>query len=209
MRYPITPRNTLLRELRSQLRDRNPRGRVIVAVDGFANTKEFADEFAKIIGEDGSTVLRASIQDFSREPSARVGDTCAPQWIDEDDFRRVLIDPYRLGSMDGGTTGFQLQIWDREIEAPVQAKWTTAGVDAVLVIDGPFLLSPALRGLWHYATWLRIDESALAERDGRSLEQPFTAPELAYLADKPWNAAAALVEATDLELPQQFFQDFC
>jgi uridine kinase len=211
MRLPITPANTLLRDLRAQLRRDHPGGRVLVAVDALPSvpTAGFADAFADVIAEDGSAVFRASADGFLLPRSARTGRERESSWFDEETFRRVLVDPFRSGVHTSAATGFQLAAWDESRDQPAEARWVTAPDDAVLVIDGPFLHARALRGIWHFSVWLEIAESALAAREHRSMEAPYTRVELAYLREQPVQRASALVDVTDPEHPAQVFRDSC
>ncbi|WP_029145679.1 hypothetical protein [Microbacterium luticocti] len=211
MRLPITPANTLLRELRAQLRQHQPAGRVLVAVDALpvVHTAAFADAFAAIIGEDGAAVFRAHADDFLLPRADRAGTEQAPGWFDEETFRRVLIDPFRSGVHTSATTGFQLQGWDARRDQPAEARWVTAPDDAVLVVDGPFLNSPQLRGIWHFSVWLECSDAVLAALPGRSIDTPYTRVELAYLREQPVARASALVDVSDPARPVQVFRDSC
>ena len=212
MRLPITPQTTLLRDLRTQLRQQAPAGRVIVAVDGFpeTDTAAFADTFAAIIGEDDSAVFRASMADFLRPRAERGPGAAAPGSFDLDALHRALLDPFRDRADTAATTGFQLGVWDWRRDRPSEAKWTTAPEDAVLVVDGPFLLPPDLRGAWNWSVTLEVAESVFAGRTGRSADAPYSATEFAYLRSaQPLRWASAIVDVTDPADPRQVYRDFC
>ncbi|MDQ1122767.1 hypothetical protein [Microbacterium trichothecenolyticum] len=76
--------------------------------------------------------------------------------------------------------------------------------DAVLVVDGRFLHSPEVRGLWNFSVWLENNPPIGAPR-----------PELAdaekhYLRTaRPRAAASVIVENSDPAHPVQVFGDFC
>lgn len=211
MRQPITPANTLLRELRAQLRQNYPAGRILVGVDGLpaVDTATFADAFAAILGEDDTAVFRASADDFLLPRAQREGSEPAPAWFDEELFRRVLVDPFRNGRQTSATTGFQLQGWDTRRNQPFEARWVTAPEDAVLVIDGAYLNTKALHGIWHYSVWLELPDETYAARPGRSMDAPHTAVEFAYLREQPVQWASALVDVADPQRPVQVFRDSC
>jgi len=80
MRLPITPVNTLLRDLRGQLRQNHPGGRLLVAVDALPSvaTAAFADAFADVVAEDGTAVFRAGADGFLLPPRARPCSRCLP-----------------------------------------------------------------------------------------------------------------------------------
>ncbi|WEG07772.1 uridine kinase [Microbacterium horticulturae] len=211
MRLPITPANTLLRGLRDQLRQHHAGGRLIVAVDALPSTPTvgFADAFAAVIAEDGSDVFRASADGFLIPRGRRRTIEREPAWVDEETFRRVLVDPFRNGAHTSAATGFQLQAWDEQRDQSTEARWVTAGDDAVLLVDGPFLNTPSLRGIWHFSVWLEIADRVLAMRPGRSMDAPHTRVELSYLREEPVQRASALVDITDPQHPVQVFRDSC
>jgi uridine kinase len=228
MRLPTNPATTLLRELRDEVRQNNRRGRVMIAVDGIdgAGKTTFADALAEVFAEDGTAVLRASIDDFHRpraeryERGRRSPEGYYRDSYDYATFRRVLIDPFREGGQTGGTTGFQLAAFDLARDAPVESTWTTAPKDAVLIVDGIFLHRPELRRLWNWSVWLDVPidvaSQRLALRDG-SDPNP-SAPSNARYRDgqeiylkeaEPRAQASAIIDNTDLAHPHRVFADYC
>lgn len=167
MRLPPTPRVLVLRDVRDRVLAAFPRGRVIVAVDGGGGTSGFADDLAEVFREIGKDTFRAAIRGFHRPRNARTRygpETPEGYYRDSYDYvtlRRVLLDPFRLA----GSAGFQTAVYDQGRDAAVESEWTTAGPDAVLVIDGEFLLRPELRGEWDASVRLadppgRVSDSA-------------------------------------------------
>ncbi|WP_374007239.1 hypothetical protein [Leifsonia sp. LS-T14] len=145
MMLPPTPRVLFLRELVGAIRRDAPAGRVVVAVDaGSGGGGEssggiaFADDLALVFRESGADTFRASLGGFhsSRAFRTRLGpETPESYYRDGYDYvtlRRVLLDPFRLG----GSAGFQTSAFDAMRDRPVEARWLTAGQDAVLVLDG-------------------------------------------------------------------------
>ncbi|WP_125132459.1 uridine kinase [Microbacterium sp. 10M-3C3] len=216
MRLPTTPAVALLRALRDDVRRIRPAGRVIAAVDGIdgAGKTTFADTWAEVFAEDGAAVYRASIDGFHRPRAERYrrGRTSAEGfYLDSYDyatFRRVLIDPFRVGA----GAGFQLAVFDVARDTPIEAQWVTAPRDAVLLVDGIFLHRPELRDLWDWSVWLDVPEAVAAARralrDGSDPDP--AAPSNAryrdgqrrYIADAdPRAAATAVVEYSDLAAP--------
>ena len=151
---------------------------MIIAVDGIdgAGKTVFADALAEVFAEGGSAVFRASIDDFHRPRVERYArGRRSPEGFYRDSFdystfRRVLIDPFREGGQTGASTGFQLAAFDLERDTAVEAAWTTAPRDAVLIVDGVFLHRPELRGLWNWSVWLDVPVDVafqrMALRDG-------------------------------------------
>ena len=228
MRLPITPATTLLRELRDEVRQHYRSGRVIIAVDGIdgAGKTVFADALAEVFAEDGSAVFRASIDDFHRPRVERYArGRRSPEGFYRDSFdystfRRVLIDPFREGGQTGASTGFQLAAFDLERDTAVEAAWTTAPRDAVLIVDGVFLHRPELRGLWNWSVWLDVPVDVafqrMALRDGTdpSPSAPSNAryrdgQELYLKEAEPRTEAYVIVDNTDLAHPHRVFADYC
>lgn len=152
MRLVTTPRVVFLRELADRIQRRAARGRVIVAIDGPLRSGKTAlgDDLAAVFGERGVAAFRASMEGFhrSREAQAAFGpDTAARYYgygFDESALRRVLVEPFRLA----GSTAFVTRVWDASRDTWVEPKWITGPEDAVLVLDGRFVLRPRLRALW-------------------------------------------------------------
>jgi uridine kinase len=135
-----------------------------VAIDGpdAAGKTTLADELASELRIRGRQVIRASIDGFHR-PGAerrRQGET-SPRGYYEDSFdiealRQSLLDPlgpegdrrYRREAFDFRT--------DRALLRPVEV----APRDAVLLVDGVFLLRPELAGSWELGIFVsvRFDE---------------------------------------------------
>lgn len=224
MRLPTTAATTVLRELRDEARQHYRAGRIVLAVDGLdgSGTAAFADALAEVFAEDGSAVFRASMTGFQRpraERFARGRDSADGYYLDTFDeatFRRTLIDPFRTG----GSAGFQLAAFDADRDAPVEAQWVTAPRDAVLVVDGVFLLRPELKGIWEWSIWLEVPPRiafANLARQGRGEADP-DAPANARVrgaqrrywreAD-PRRDASAIVENSDPTAPIRIFGDFC
>ncbi|WP_348787165.1 hypothetical protein [Leifsonia sp. NPDC080035] len=173
MRLPPTRRVLLMRSIVGRIHAIAPLGRVVVAIDGGGGTRAFADDLAEVFREAGSDTFRASIGDFhtSRAYRTRHGaETPEGYYRDAFDYvtlRRVLLDPFRLA----GSAGFQTAAFDEVRDVPVESRWQTAGPDAVLVLDGEFLLRPELRREWD-ASVLLVNAPArpVYEEDARPRE---------------------------------------
>jgi uridine kinase len=172
------------------------KGRTLLAVDGVAGTTTFADSLAERLGRGGHAVFRASIGDFLRPRAARGADTAESRYstaFDYDLFRRVLVDPFKLG----GSAGFVTAAFDAERDQPYESDWKTGPQDATLVVDGPFLNRPELRGLWNWSLWLEAADEAAG------MAEPYLAT-----AD-PRRRATAIVDNTDPDHPRRVFADSC
>ncbi|MFC4225090.1 uridine kinase [Lysinibacter cavernae] len=206
-----------------------PRGRTILAVDGPHDVarKAFADDLATVFEQRGVTVFRASLDGFCAPSSTRylLGRYNPEGYLayayDEALLRRTLIDPFKLG----GSTGFELESFDKRRDQPVEPKWITGPPDAVLIIDGPFLHRSTLRGVWNQSLWLFSDSVAEGEaaQSSRNLDT-HTPPSDALRASQERNAeadrlyqqrvnpgrlATVAVDVTDPLRPRRAYLDYC
>jgi uridine kinase len=123
-----------------------------VAVDGppAAGKTTLADELALLLRARGREVIRASGESFHlpRAQRYRRGEF-SPEAnyydaFDYDALRRVLLDP--LGP--DGDRRYQNAVYDLDTDTALSQPVTTAAADAVLLLDGVFLLRPELAGRW-------------------------------------------------------------
>src|SRR5690554_6956830 len=147
----------VLGELADEILHNYGQGRAIVAVDGRhgAGQLEFANDLADALRARTHRVFVASMDDFFRPrfDRDRIGSPSDyfERAYDYSLFRRVLVDPYRMG----GSTGFQLEGFDVERDQPAfDAKWESAPDDAILIVAGVFLQRKDLAPLWSYSLWL-------------------------------------------------------
>ena len=194
-------------------------GRVVVAIDGMdgSGKTHFANDLAVALTATGRSVFRASIDDFHRsqaERHARGADSADGYYRDSFDystFRRVLLEPFRMG----GSTAFVTAAFDHVRDLPVQSKWRTGPKDSMLVVDGIFLNRPELAGLWNYSVWLdvtrEIAEKRMLDRDGptENVERYRGGQDL-YLAEaNPRTAASSIIDNSDFDHPRRIFADSC
>ena len=135
-----------------------------VAVEGppAAGKTTLADELAVLLRTRGRDVIRATTESFHlpRAQRYRRGEF-SPEANYHDSFdygalRRVLLDP--LGP--DGDRRYQPAVYDFDTDTALSPPVTTAPADAVLLLDGVFLLRPELLDRWD----LRILVSAAFER---------------------------------------------
>jgi uridine kinase len=195
------------------------RGRTLIAVDGVegAGGRAFADALAERLGRGGHAVFRASIGRFQKpreERYARGADSAEGYYRDSFDyelFRRVLVEPFRMG----GSTGFVTAAFDAERDVQIEMDWKTGPQDATLVVDGPFLNRPELRGLWNFSVWLDVDDeqaqARLFELEGAAVRSVrYAGGQTLYEADAhPRARASAIVDNTDQDRPLRAFADSC
>lgn len=200
MRLVTTPRVTFLRSIADEVLQHHGRGRMIVAIDGplRSGKTELADDLAAVLAERDHAVFRASMEGFhrSREAQSVFGDDTPDRYyrygFDESALRRVLVEPFRLG----GSTAFVTRVWDPTRDAWVEPKWITGPEDAILVLDGRFVLRPRLAGLWDVRIAL----------DGDPVDP---ADEIAYAESDPRLAASVVIDNSAPEHPRRRFFDSC
>lgn len=222
MQLVTTPRVDFLRGLRKEIVHDYPAGRVTVAVDGAegSGTGEFADDLAAVYREAGTATARASMRDFHlpRRTRHRNGPDDPVDYyersFDYETLRRVLIDPFQLG----GSTGFQTRAFDVSRDAPVVSEWTTGPADMVLIIDGPFLLRPQIRGALNYSVLIDVPlalvYARLAASQGRDPD-PDAASNARYVGGwrrygtqiEPHYLASAVVDLSDRDRPLREYPD--
>ncbi|MCU1477926.1 MAG: uridine kinase [Subtercola sp.] len=204
MVYPPTPRSEFLDALATEILHNYAKGRVLVGVDAVAGGRAFADDLAVALREAGHAVFRASLDDFQRPRAARMqrGANSAEayylDWFDYSVFLRVLVQPFRMG----GSTGFITATFDAARDMPRSTHWVTGPQDAILLVDGPFLQRPELRGNANFIAYLETPESGLDAQ----------VEEAAALYDKavgPRMLADAIISVADAEHPQRLFADRC
>src|SRR5690606_37199548 len=130
-----------------------------------------------------------------------------------DVFRRVLIEPFRMG----GSAAFVTAAYDRVREVPHEPKWRTGPDDLFLIVDGGFLDRPELRGVWNYSIWLDAADEVRADRlrergiePGSELAARYEGAHDLYERDaNPRETAIAIVDNTDPEHPRRVFADAC
>jgi uridine kinase len=194
------------------------RGRAIVGIDGVdgAGKSHFAADLVEALTDKGHAAVLASIDDFHLPRAERyLQGEDSPRGFYEDSydystFRRVLIEPFRMG----GSAAFVTADFDYRADVQVEPKWITAPADAILVVEGIFLHRPELRGLWNYSIWLdapaAVAEARLLERDGDSgVSARYTGGQKLYAKEKPSSRATAIIDNTDFAHPRRVFADSC
>lgn len=149
------------------------RGRTLVAVDGAeaGSTQSFADALADAVRTAGTATYRASAERVE-------------QYASEDDASvlRAVLAGFRMGSLV------------REDDV------TTVPADAVLIVDGRFLLAPRLRGAWHFRVWLE---------GGVTLNDDAYEQQVRYVRDQEPRAAADAIYDVSGDSPVRIFSDSC
>ncbi|WBU38336.1 hypothetical protein [Homoserinibacter sp. YIM 151385] len=183
-------RRDTMRAIAQELLQHASRGRALVAVAGADAdaTGPVAADLESALREQAHAVFRAPIAGFLRPRSARDPDAPAPGDIDASVLRRVLVEPFRLGE----GAAFVTAAVDPERDRPVEPRWRSGPRDAIMLVDGAFLLQPELAGLWSTTIGvLRQEEGAGAEEAALRRE------------------ARILLDVSDAAHPRRIFADAC
>ena len=164
-------RQTLIEDLARRIAAVTRPHPVRVAIDGVdaAGKTTLADEVAPILTHLGRPVIRASIDGFHNPAGfrRRRGST-SPEGYFLDSFNQpalveILLDP--LGPR--GSLGFRRAVFDFRTDQPVDAPLERAEPNAILLLDGVFLLRAELRSHFDFSVFVRADFAVTVARAER------------------------------------------
>jgi uridine kinase len=161
-------RDTLLKGLAEYIDALTLSHPVQVAVDGIdaAGKTTLANELVPWLEARGRRVIRATIDDFHRPRHERYrrGATSAEgYYLDAFDYpsvRAALLVP--LGP--DGSGHYQRAIFDFRTDRSLATPEEDAPPNAVLVMDGVFLLRPELEAYWDYRIWVEVPFAVVLAR---------------------------------------------
>ncbi|MGW5671147.1 uridylate kinase [Micromonospora sp. NPDC003776] len=163
---PASRADVLVR-LADHLTRRRPLHPLRVAIDGpdAAGKTRLADDLAQVLAG-RRAVIRVSVDDFHRPAEARLRrGPLSPEGyyrdaFDHDTLRDRVLRP--LGP--GGDRRYLPAGYDFRADAPVDAAVRRAPADAVLLVDGVFLLRPELCDHWDVAIHLHVEPAETLRR---------------------------------------------
>ena len=190
-----------------------------VALTGMscAGKTTLAAEVAAVVDGAGRPVLPIAYDDFHhpKQRRYRLGRTSAEGYLDDsfdpDSLRRLVLDPVAAGGPSVVPGSYDLAGDVPVDQAPVPI---TAG--SVVLVEGSFLLVPALAGRWDLSVFVVADAERVLERAvvrDADLGTPAEVREMylrRYLAaesmhqerDDPWSHADVVVDLTDPAAPR-------
>lgn len=212
-------RQDVLDALAAEILALHPAGRVVIAIDGVlgSGASVFAAGLAASLTLSGHLIFRASMNDFRRshaELTARGADSAEGVYRDGFDyntFRRILLEPFRLG----GSAAFVTAAFDARRDAPITPKWRTGPKDAWLLVHGVFLNRPELAGLWNHTVWLSVPPEVAEQRiiadggDVARVELARVGQALYFAEVNPLMVASSIIDYSDSEHPRRVFADSC
>lgn len=160
-------RTDVLARLADHLTRRRAPHPLRVAVDGpdAAGKTRLADDLARVLAG-RREVIRVSVDDFHRPAEIRLRrGPLSPEGyyrdaFDHDTLRDRVLRP--LGP--GGDRRYLPAGYDFRADAAVNAADREAGADAVLLVDGVFLLRPELRDHWDVTVHLHVEPAETLRR---------------------------------------------
>lgn len=167
-------RRELVRRLASAIAALRRPHPVRVAIDGVdaAGKTIFADELAASLEDFGRSVIRTSVDGFHNPAAVR---RRRGELSPEGYYRDSFDDPALIESLlrplgPDGSLLVRRAVFDYRSDRPVEAPIEQARPDAVLVLDGVFLLRPAIRAHVDFSVFLRADfDVTLARAEERDL----------------------------------------
>ena len=168
-------RETLITAIASQIESVRSGHPTRVAIDGIdaAGKTRMADELAEALRARNRWVIRASIDGFHNPTAYRLArgpDSPEGYFCDSFNYAAVmesLLEP--LGP--GGSRLFRDAMYDYRTDKPVECPVRQASPNAILLMDGVFLLRPELRPYWDYSVFVRVNfEVALHRAEQRDLQ---------------------------------------
>lgn len=140
---------------------------VKVAIDGGSASGKttLADELEQMLIPSGREIIRASIDGFHNPRQVRYqhGSTPFHYFRDSFDYRSLqncLIEPFRKG----GTRTYKTAVYDFRTESAVMQSPRVADTNAILLIDGVFLLRDELFDSWDFRIYLDVSFSEMLDR---------------------------------------------
>ncbi len=198
------------------LPDDHPRS---VAVTGMscAGKTTLAGELATVVAGAGRPVVAVAYDDFhhARERRYRLGRDSAEGYLDDafdpSALRRLVLEPVAAGAADLTAASYDLAD-----DRPVAPDPVPLPPDAVVLVEGSFLLVPEIAEAWDLAVMVVADPAQVLARAlvrDADLGSPQQVRELylrRYLAaealhqerDDPWSHADAVVDLSDPTAPR-------
>ena len=149
--------------------------------------------------------LQRSLRDLMRQNNRAGRVVVAIEGLDAE-AARAFAEGFASAVSEDGTAVHRASVSDEaaDVRDSVVAPFRAGEGDAVLVVDGVFLQTPARRGLWNWSVWLESNPPVGQPRP----ELPDAQKQYVHTA-RPRVAASVIVENSDPSHPVQVFGDFC
>jgi uridine kinase len=219
--HMTTTRHDVVTELAARIADVRRPHPVRVAIDGVdaAGKTVLAEELAPAIERLGRPVIRASIDGFHNpQATRRRRGSTSPDGYFHDSFNYpALIDVLLRPLGPGGSGAFRRAVFDYRADRPVDAALEHAAPDAILLLDGVFLLRDEVRAHFDLSVFVQADfavTTARAEQRDRDLfgsveevrrryrERYVPGQELYLSTVRPERMASIVLDNNDPEQPR-------
>jgi len=137
-----------------------------IAIDGVDTSGKttLADELAESLKQYDRPIIRVSIDKFHRPKTDRYKKGVdSPEGYYEDSFNHELL-VSRLLQPIGENKPFIKEAFDYRTDSPLVSKPLTAEKNAILLMDGVFLLRPELNPYWDLRIFLHVPFEIVIER---------------------------------------------
>jgi len=194
---------------------------VRVAIDGAdaAGKTTLADSLASALSAKQREVIRISIDDFHLPRCIRYQQgSLSPEGFYEDSFNYpALINDVLQPLGPHGSRQYRLAVFDLQADKPNAAPLRSASVNAILLMDGIFLLRPELMPYWDLTIHLVVDLATSAARGiardadqigdialatARYHQRYIPGQMLYHRRANPLDKADILIDNSDLEVPE-------
>lgn len=199
---PISPQR-LVAVLVDRIAERNPPGRLRVAVDGapVAAPDALATALVDPLRARGRPALHVSSEDFLRPASTRLEhgrtnpDSYYEGWWDEAGLRREVLDP----AGPHGDGRLLPSLWDAQVDRASRASYVDLPSGGVVLVSGALLLGAGLP--FDLTVHLQVSPAALARRTDPA--RAWTLPAFQRYADEvdPAGFADIVVRVDDPRRP--------
>ncbi|MDQ1600895.1 MAG: uridine kinase [Actinomycetota bacterium] len=215
----VVTREQLVVQLAAQILALDESAPRAVALTGMscAGKTTLAAEVAAVVDGAGRPVVPVAYDDFHhpRERRYRLGRTSAEGYLDDsfdpDSLSRLVLDPVAAGGPSVVPAAYDLAG-----DVPVDRAPVPVAAGSVVLVEGSFLLVPALAGRWDLSVFVVADAERVLERAvvrDADLGTPAEVREMylrRYLAaesmhqerDDPWSHADVVVDLTDPAAPR-------
>lgn len=192
-----------------------------VAIDGVdaSGKTTLADELAPLLIAWGRPVIRASVDGFQRPRAERYRrGPDSPEGYYHDSFDYAALRDYLLLPLGpGGSRRIRRAVFDLAADRPLAADEEVTPENAILLLDGVFLLRPELYDLWDYRVFVdapfAVTLARAAKRDlalfGSAeaviarYQRRYIPGQRLYLREaRPRDRADVVIENEDLEEPR-------
>ena len=215
----VVTREQLVVQLAAQVLALDESAPRAVALTGMscAGKTTLAAEVAAVVDGAGRPVVPVAYDDFHhpKKRRYRLGRTSAEGYLDDsfdpDSLSRLVLDPVAAGGQSVVPGAYDLAG-----DVPVDRAPVPIGAGSVVLVEGSFLLVPALAGRWDLSVFVVADAERVLERAvvrDADLGTPAEVREMylrRYLAaesmhqerDDPWSHADVVVDLTDPAAPR-------